>query len=246
MMKTHDKGDAMILVNIDSLSMSELRNIAQQEGILNIDKMDREEIISELRDKYADDDDEQNEIGSDSNMRYLSGITDYREIDEYVPELPGVEELPEVYPDTEIHLMLRSSSWAYCYWQLSQLESDRIADAGGSLFLAVRIVRSGAEEYYDIPVSLSDNEWNIGIPYGDGSASVSLISEVDCERKILASSGTIALIESYWLEHRCEMKESDSLYRLYLSLITTREGQLVENPVVQDIVESFREEDADL
>ena len=35
------------------------------EGILNIDKMDREEIISELRDKYADDDDEQNCSASD-------------------------------------------------------------------------------------------------------------------------------------------------------------------------------------
>ena len=126
MIKQHDKGDAMILVNIDSLSMSELRNIAQQEGILNIDNLDRDEIISELREKYADDDDDQNEMGSDSNLRYLSGITDYREIDEYVPGLPGVEELPAEYPDTEIHLLLRSSTWAYCYWQISQLDSDRI------------------------------------------------------------------------------------------------------------------------
>ena len=235
----------MILVNIDSLSLSELKNIAQEEGI-NIDDLTRDEIISELRDKYADESDTDSAIGEDSNLRYLSGITDYREINEYVAALPGVEQLPESYPDTEIHLMLKSSSWAYCYWQLSQMDSDRIANASGSLFLAVSIIRSGAEELYDIPVSLSDDEWNIGIPYGDGSASVSLISEVDGERKILASSGTIALIESYWLEHRCEMKESDSLYRLYLSLITTREGQLVENPVVQDIVESFREEDADL
>ena len=235
----------MILVNIESLSVEELMGIAAQEGIGNIDTLSREEIIELLREKYEEDDDP-GMNGVDPNLRYLSGITDYREISDYVEGLPGVEALPDEYPETEIHLMLRSSSWAYCYWQLSQLESDRIADAGGSLFLAVRIVRYGAEEYYDIPVSLSDNEWNIGIPYGDGSASVSLISEVDGERKILASSGTIALIESYWLEHRCEMKESDSLYRLYLSLITTREGQLVENPVVQDIVESFREEDADL
>lgn len=246
MMKQHNKGDAMILVNIDSLSMSELRNIAQQEGILNIDNLDRDEIISELREKYADDDDDQNEMGSDSNLRYLSGITDYREIDEYVPGLPGVEELPAEYPDTEIHLLLRSSTWAYCYWQISQLDSDRIANSGASLFLAVRIVRSGAEEFYDIPVSLSDSEWNIGIPYGDGNASVSLVSEIGGERTVLASSGEVALIDSYWLNHREEMKESDSLYRLYLSLLTTREGKIVDNPVVQDIVELFREEDSDL
>ena len=235
----------MILVNIESLSVEELMGIAAQEGIGNIDTLSREEIIELLREKYEEDD-APGMNGVDPNLRYLSGITDYREISDYVEGLPGVEALPDEYPETEIHLMLRSSSWAYCYWQLSQLESDRIADACGSLFLAVRIVRSGAEEYYDIPVSLSDNEWNIGIPYGDGSASVSLVSEVDGERKILASSGAIALVESYWLEHRSEMKESDSLYRLYLSLITTREGQLVDNPVVQDIVEYFREEDSDL
>ena len=235
----------MILVNIDSLSLSELKNIAQEEGI-NIDDLTRDEIISELRDKYADESDTDSAIGEDSNLRYLSGITDYREINEYVAALPGVEQLPESYPDTEIHLMLKSSSWAYCYWQLSQMDSDRIANASGSLFLAVSIIRSGAEELYDIPVSLSDDEWNIGIPYGDGSAFVSLVSEIDGEREVLASSKPVTLIDSYWLNHRDEMKESDSLYRLYMSLLTTREGQIVDNPVVQDIAALFREEDADL
>ncbi len=235
----------MILVNIDSLSLSELKNIAQEEGI-NIDDLTRDEIISELRDKYADESDTDSAIGEDSNLRYLSGITDYREINEYVAALPGVEQLPESYPDTEIHLMLKSSSWAYCYWQLSQMDSDRIANASGSLFLAVSIIRSGAEELYDIPVSLSDDEWNIGIPYGDGSASVSLVSEIDGEREVLSSSKPVTLIDSYWLNHREEMKESDSLYRLYMSLLTTREGQIVDNPVVQDIAALFREEDADL
>ena len=235
----------MILVNIDSLSLSELKNIAQEEGI-NIDDLTRDEIISELRDKYADESDTDSAIGEDSNLRYLSGITDYREINEYVAALPGVEQLPESYPDTEIHLMLKSSSWAYCYWQLSQMDSDRIANASGSLFLAVSIIRSGAEELYDIPVSLSDDEWNIGIPYGDGSASVSLVSEIDGEREVIASSKPVTLIDSYWLNHRDEMKESDSLYRLYMSLLTTREGQIVDNPVVQDIAALFREEDADL
>ncbi len=235
----------MILVNIDSLSLSELKNIAQEEGI-NIDDLTRDEIISELRDKYADESDTDSAIGEDSNLRYLSGITDYREINEYVAALPGVEQLPESYPDTEIHLMLKSSSWAYCYWQLSQMDSDRIANASGSLFLAVSIIRSGAEELYDIPVSLSDDEWNIGIPYGDGSASVSLVSEIEGEREVLSSSKPVTLIDSYWLNHREEMKESDSLYRLYMSLLTTREGQIVDNPVVQDIAALFREEDADL
>ena len=174
----------------------------------------------------------------------MSGLTDYRGVS--IGEIPGVEELPDSYPDTEIHLIKKNSSWMYAFWSISQMDSDRIANASGSLFLAVSIIRSGAEELYDIPVSLSDDEWNIGIPYGDGSASVSLVSEIDGEREVLSSSKPVTLIDSYWLNHREEMKESDSLYRLYMSLLTTREGQIVDNPVVQDIAALFREEDADL
>ena len=83
----------MILVNIESLSVDELRGIAEQEGIGNIEALSREDIIELLREKYEEEDDY--EIArNDPNLRYLSGITDYREISDYVEGLPGVEELP--------------------------------------------------------------------------------------------------------------------------------------------------------
>ena len=49
------KGDAMILVNIESLSLSELRSIAEQEGIENSGTLPREELISLLEEKYEEE-----------------------------------------------------------------------------------------------------------------------------------------------------------------------------------------------
>ena len=232
----------MILVNIESLSVEELMGIAAQEGIGNIDSLSREEIIELLREKYEEDD-APGMNGVDPNLRYLSGITDYREISDYVEGLPGVEALPDEYPETEIHLMLRSSSWVYCYWAIAPVVSDQIAESGGSVVLAVTIINGEKKEIFDVPVSLSDMEWNIGIPYGDGYCQVALVSVIDGKRRELAVSGRVDLIYPYWLFHKDEMAESDTLYRIYVSLISAKNGAMVQNEPVRDIITAFREAD---
>ena len=234
----------MILVNVGSLSVSELRSIAVQEGIEGAESLSREDIISMLEDKYGEYDQEGDD--KDPNLRYMSGLTDYRDISKYVEDLPGVEELPESYPDTEIHLIKKNGSWLFAFWSLSPNDSDRLQDDGASLSLSVTIENNGRREEYDIPVSFTDSEWNVGIPYGNGSCRVSLVAEKDGKRTVLAISESEDLTDSYWLSHTEEMKYSDSLYRLYLMLISTKEGNLVDNPVVSDIIQLFRKEDRDV
>ena len=232
----------MILVNVDSLSVSELRSIAGQEGIDGADALSREDIISLLEEKYGEDDGDSDQ--KDPNLRYMSGLTDYRDISKYVEDLPGVEELPQSYPDTEIHLIKKNGTWLYAFWSISPNDSDSLQDAGSSLLLAVTIENNGKREEYDIPVSFLDTEWNIGIPYGSGFCRVALTAvSKEGEKTMLALSDSEELTDSYWLQHPEDMKYSDSLYRLYLTLITTREGDLVDNPVVRDIVNLFRKED---
>ena len=233
----------MILVNVDSLSASELRSIAVQEGFADADELSREEIISLLEEKYEEEDDKALQEG-EPNSRYMSGLTDYRDSGSSVEALPGVEALPESYPDTEIHLIKKSCSWLYAFWFVSQNDSDRLQDAGGSLSLSVTIENSGRHEEYDIPVSFTDTEWNVGIPYGRGFCRVALTGIYpDGSRTVLAVSDPEDLIDSYWLSHREEMMFSDSLYRVYLTLISTKEGGLPGNPVLREIIEMFRKED---
>lgn len=234
------KGDAMILVNIESLSLSELRSIAEQEGIENSGTLPREELISLLEEKYEEEDDQTAE--SDANMRYMAGLTDYRGVS--IGDIPGVEELPESYPDTEIHLVKKNSSWMYAFWSISQTDSDRIQDAKGSLVLSVSIENDGKREDYDIPLSFTDSEWNVGTVYGDGWCRVALTEIRESgERVALAVSEPQRLTDAYWLRHADEMRYSDSLYRLYLMLLSTKEGELADNPAVREIIELFRKED---
>lgn len=120
----------MILIKIDSLSTQELRNIAEREGIEEYATLDRDDLIQVLREIYEEDDDVAD--NADVNRRFLYGITDYREIDKDVVELPGVEELPESYPCTEIHLLYKNPNWAYCYWSISPQDLARLESMGKS------------------------------------------------------------------------------------------------------------------
>ncbi|MBO8436997.1 MAG: DUF4912 domain-containing protein [Spirochaetes bacterium] len=232
----------MILVNIDSLSLSELQSIAAQEGIDGADSLSREDLISMLEEKYEEYDQDADQ--KDPNIRYMSGLTDYRDISKYVENLPGVEELPDSYPDTEIHLIKKNCSWLYAFWSLSSFDSDRLQNEGVTLALSVTIENNGKREEYDIPVSYIDSEWNIGIPYGNGFCVIALSAiSRDGSKTQLAVSKPESLTDSYWLSHTDEMKYNDTLYGLYLAMVTTKEGELVDNPVVREIIQLFRKED---
>ena len=132
----------------------------------------------------------------------------------------------------------------YAFWSISQMDSDRIQDENGSIVLSVSIENDGRREDYDIPLSFSDSQWNVGTQYGEGWCRVSLVEiKSSGERAVLAVSEPQRLTDSYWLKHVDEMRYSDSVYRLYLTLLSTKEGELADNPAVREIIELFRKED---
>lgn len=225
----------MILIKIDSLSTQELRNIAEREGIEDYATLDRDDLVQVLREIYEEDDDVAD--NADVNRRFLYGITDYREIDKDVVELPGVEELPESYPSTEIHLLYKNPNWAYCYWSISPQDLARLENMGKSeLRLRVSVTKGDKVESFDIPVSLEDREWTVSLPDHGGKCHVSLIVDSEGEDLELAHSASLSLIESYWLEHPDEIAENDNLFKIYLSLLTSKEGVLAESPLVDEIL----------
>ena len=104
----------MILVNLEQLSTDELRNLSEQEKIEGFEELSREELIQELSEKYEEeyaayglDEDKK----SDLNIKYVSSFTDYTGNSENITQLPGVEDLPEHYEETSIHLLSKNSDW---------------------------------------------------------------------------------------------------------------------------------------
>ena len=58
----------------------------------------------------------------------------------------------------------------------------------------------------------------------------------DGTKDVLAQSKTLEIPSSYWLDHSDEMKLNDSLFKAYISLITTKTGDVIGNSVVKDIL----------
>lgn len=236
----------MILVNLEQLSTDELRNLSEQEKIDGFEALSREELIQELSEKYEEeysayglDEDKK----SDLNIKYFSSFTDYIDNSENITQLPGVEDLPDHYEETSIHLLSKNSDWGYAFWSISTLDKEKIDEKKGVPLLLVTLTgKSGEKECYDIPISEEDDEWNIGFSYESKSVIVSLcVDYPDGNREMLAQSKPLALSSSYWLDHKDKMKENDSLFKIYLSLITSKTGDVINNSIVKEIIASYTE-----
>lgn len=239
----------MMLVNLESLSTSELRNLAEQEQIDDFMDMDRDDLIQSLNEKYEDEnsnfDSEENNIARTVNVKNVSSLSDNVNHSEFVTGLPGIEELPDCYQETSIHFVFKNSDWGYCFWSISTLDQTTIEENSGSVILVVTMVnRDGRKETYDILISNEDRTWNIGFSHDAVQCFVSLVVEYpEGKRDLLVQSNVINLPQSYWLEHPDEMKENDTLFKVYLSLLTTKTGEIVNVSAVQDIIKEYREED---
>ena len=236
----------MVLVNLEQLSTDELRNLSEQEKIDGFDVLSREELIQELTDKYEEeytayglDDDKKSEL----NLKYVSSFTDYIDNSENVTQLPGVEDLPEHYEETSIHLLSKNSDWGYAFWSISTLDQEKIDEKKGVPLLLVTLTRKdGEKECYDIPIAEEDDEWNIGFSYESKSIIVSLcVDYPDGSRDTLAQSKPLDLSSSYWIDNKDKMKENDSLFKIYLSLITTKTGEIINNSIVKEILADYAE-----
>lgn len=236
----------MVLIKIESLSRKELEHIALQEGVAQAPEMSRDELIDVLKDIYDDEsgDDEQGE--ANIQRRFVTWLTDYRGDGSELTSLPGVEELPESYNETSIHVMMKNPTWLYCYWSLSPLDAEHFSGEGSwRLLLHVTLNDTDGSllDSYDIAVDGGDSEWNINISANHGTAMVSLEVELaDRSRRTLARSVRVPLVSCYWLEHPDEMAQDADLLRRQLGLLTNREGGTIPCETVDRIVEKLKEE----
>ncbi len=55
----------------------------------------------------------------------------------------------------------------------------------------------------------------------------------------MAQSKPLEMCSSYWIDHKDKMKENDSLFKVYLSLITTKTGEIINNSIVKEIIDNL-------
>ncbi|MFA6844194.1 MAG: DUF4912 domain-containing protein [Sphaerochaetaceae bacterium] len=239
----------MILIDIDSLSDTELRYIAQQEGFEDWETIDREDLIEQLQEKYDDSDiDFSSVIASAMNQkRFCTSLTDFTSKSNSSDFLPGVENLPPSYNETSIHLLLRDPQWAYAYWSLSPCTKAQFFEGKvqtGEVFLRVNMVdqHDNSRSFFDICVGLDDEQWNINLPQMGCKYDVTLcFKDGQGVMGSLAQSNVVETFHSYWENHYDEIAMDRALFYVHFSSVVTKEGEVANNPVLKNIAKILSE-----
>ena len=239
----------MVLIKIESLSQKELEHIAVQEGVHDASSMSRDELIETLREIYEDESDDIQMGGEDNIQRkFVTWLTDYRGDGSELTSLPGVVDLPDLYNETSIHLLIKNATWLYCYWSVSNFDKEKFEAEYTSFRFMINVRLFDDDDTlldsYDIDISESDIEWNINVNTCALHAQVSLVLVADEKNKMtLASSEVVDLVSIYWLNHKEEISGNEALLRRELSLLTNRDGLILPCESVESIVQSIREEE---
>ena len=238
----------MILINIESLSDNELRNIAQQEDLEDWETLTREELIEGLEDLYGEDE----ESGLDGNSgnskkKYVNTLTDVQS--DNVLSLPGVERLPESYNDTSIHMILKDSDWAYVFWSLSPQQISELEERGASLILRnTRLSADGeAVAEYDIDVTSEDTSWTVELPYHGFRYRVSLVAVSGDSETVICTSDELETSEGWFCAHPEEL-EDERTFRTIFSSVIMKGGAVIPNRQLLSLVEglqSMQKQEAD-
>lgn len=232
----------MVLINIESLSLNELRYIAKQENLEDWDTLDREELIENLEDLYDDDESSLGVVDSNAKRKFVNTLTDVRP--DSTLSLPGVEKLPDSYNETSIHIIMKDFNWAYVFWSLSALQAQEIESRGENLILRNHRINASGEEraVYDIDVSVDDNDWNVELPYPGYTYRVSLVAAGNGGERVVCESSDIVTTKSWFSQHPEEMND-DAVYRKMFQSVVMKGGKITGNRQLAGLFEQMEEKE---
>ena len=226
----------MVLINIDTLSDAELRYIAQQEELEDWESLSREELIDELESIYDETDDVQSNQSGSSKRKFIKTLTDVDS--DNVLKLPGVENLPDHYNETSIHLIMRDFNWAYAFWSLSAQQISELEESGASLILRTKRFNAEGEERaaYDIDITCNDSSWTIELPHMGYRYQAFLIAVKDGVQSVICQSNSISTTKSWFSQHP-EVLCEDVTFRTMFSSLITKGGEVFGNRQVSELID---------
>ena len=235
----------MILVDIANLSFQELKYLAKQEGVEDYDSLTKDDLLDELNDIFDIVDGTiqlNSRLKNTSSQRYVNSLSDSTNTTK-VKDLPGVEELTELYMETSIHFMLSDLSWGFAYWSISPLTKAKLLEEDESylqnVFLRVTATNNETNQTfcYDIKVKKDDTCWSINLSELGCTYQVSLCVQNEA-RIIIALSQSIALTVPlpYWFKHSQELEKNPVLFNSSFSSIITKQGEYKDTLVVKSVM----------
>mgnify|MGYP003307714898 CR=1 FL=1 len=105
---------------LESLSFSDLSNLADKYGIDVPENLDRRFLIAEILEIVEEFNDER------EDMQVSSEVS---ETEEFV--------LPKNYNESQVSCVLRNPAWLFVFWNISENDAQKVKSAGGSLKLRI-------------------------------------------------------------------------------------------------------------
>jgi len=238
----------MIIPNIEALSLTELRYIAIKHKIDGADQMDQTQLRESLYEYYEEfgepSQNESAQYSPSSQMRFVNSLIDESD-DLKIGDLPGVLDLPEIYCETSIHLLVKNPFWAHAYWSVCTADMAKLTANGKSVnfFLRVTMCENGGTEEldsFDIGVGGNDVSWNVNLPISGKSYYISLhYQDSDGESGILCTSNYITTNAGYYFRNPHVLKQDEKTFDLLFSALITKGGVLVDSSPIHEIVDNL-------
>ena len=232
----------MVLINIDTLSDSELRCIAQQEGVEDWEDLSREDLIDSIEEIYEDENRFEPNHPSYTGHRYVKTLVNVDRQGSF--GLPGVEELPTAYNETCIHAIAKDANWAYVFWSLSPQDQALMEESGCTLSLRTIVLAKDdcPEASFDIDVLGSDMEWSLELPWSGRQYKAVLVKKdpSNGHESILAESSIVS-VEECWLSKNPEALKNLDRFNVLVTPLVTKGGELINNRQVHEILEEGKE-----
>ena len=211
------------MVKIESLNLNDLKFLAKKVLIEDVDDLTQQELMAMLKEEftsYYDDD------TFDANEKYISSL--YVQDSTHLAEYSRLNyELVPTYNETIIQIISKNPSWIYSYWSISSSDLEKYSEVYDNASLVINVKINGDKNTYDYDVSImkDDKSWLFNLPDTGGTCKVYLVLITqEGARIVLAESNKLDLFESYWLNHKDDIKDNAVILRDLYSPILLESG----------------------
>lgn len=177
---------------LQSLSLSELIFVAEQQGIINCSSMDKEDLIDSIIDAFEES---RLERFEDDNWTIQSMC---RKFDIFQDEEISLEErsdIPDHFNTSKVEILLVNPLMAFVFWEYGDDAKETAQKCSKHNHLLLRVHEKNLSDstvsFFDIPVKFEENQWYINLPSNGCQYYIELVCHLASGDKVLAVSNKI-------------------------------------------------------
>ena len=177
---------------LNSLSLSDLIALAEQQGIINCEDMERDDLIDSIIDAFEESRLEKLE---DDNWTIQSMCRKFDIFQDEEFSLEKVTEISDHFNASKVEILLVNPLMAFVFWEYGDSSRELAQKCSRHNQLLLRVheknLSDGKVSFFDIPIKFEENKWYINLPSNGCQYYIELICQIATGDKVLATSNKI-------------------------------------------------------